>query len=216
MIAKKTLVWTLATLVLLLGTAGIAAAITNGQPDGDNHPYVGLLVFDSVFPDGSIGPAWRCSGALIAPDVVLTAGHCTDGAVAARAWFDEDVAHVLPRRHVLVEPGVIGQIHKHPGSLPDILPGQAGEDVLKTDQGSQGNLLPAGGEPRPFVAGAEAQGHLQGGLEAPVNPAFEGNILAEQHQLALVVFPGKAALGIKEKGAVEILRFPGIQQGGIQ
>ncbi|MDD3826340.1 MAG: trypsin-like serine protease [Anaerolineae bacterium] len=91
MIAKKTLVWTLATLVLLLGTAGIAAAITNGQPDGDNHPYVGLLVFDSVFPDGSIGPAWRCSGALIAPDVVLTAGHCTDGAVAARAWFDEDV-----------------------------------------------------------------------------------------------------------------------------
>jgi hypothetical protein len=23
--------------------------------------------------------------------VVLTAGHCTDGAVAARVWFDEDV-----------------------------------------------------------------------------------------------------------------------------
>ena len=53
--------------------------------------YVGLLVFDSdepgCNPDG--GPCWRCSGALIAPDVVLTAGHCTDGAYAARVWFDE-------------------------------------------------------------------------------------------------------------------------------
>ncbi len=38
-------------------------------------------------------PAWRCSGSLIAPDVVLTAGHCTDGAVAARVWFDEDVTY---------------------------------------------------------------------------------------------------------------------------
>jgi len=92
MIAKKTFVWVLATLVLFLGTAGIAAAVTNGQPDGDNHPYVGLLVFDVIDPDtGEPVPAWRCSGALIAPNVVLTAGHCTDGAVAARVWFDEDV-----------------------------------------------------------------------------------------------------------------------------
>ena len=92
MIAKKTFVWVLATLVLLLGTAGIAAAVTNGQPDGDNHPYVGLLVFDAIDPEtGDPVPAWRCSGALIAPNVVLTAGHCTDGAVAARVWFDEDV-----------------------------------------------------------------------------------------------------------------------------
>jgi hypothetical protein len=74
-----------AVLVMVLGTAGIAGAITNGQPDGDNHPYVGLLVFD--YAPGS--PGWRCSGALIAPDVVLTAGHCTEGAVAARVWFEE-------------------------------------------------------------------------------------------------------------------------------
>lgn len=92
MIAKKTFIWVLATLVLLLGTAGIALAVTNGQPDGDNHPYVGLLVFDAINPEtGEPEPAWRCSGALIAPDIVLTAGHCTDGAVAARVWFDEDV-----------------------------------------------------------------------------------------------------------------------------
>lgn len=82
-------------LVLLVTVGGLApaSAITNGQPDGDEHPYVGLLVFDIQYPDGSVGPAWRCSGALIAPNVVLTAGHCTDGAVTARVWFDEDVTY---------------------------------------------------------------------------------------------------------------------------
>ena len=73
--------------VLAAGTA--ALAITNGVPDGDNHPYVGLLVFDAA--PGQ--PAWRCSGSLISPTVVLTAGHCTDGAVAARVWFNEDVTY---------------------------------------------------------------------------------------------------------------------------
>jgi hypothetical protein len=86
---KKTLSIVTALLILVLGTAGIAGAITNGEPDAGRHPYVGLLVFD--YAPGA--PGWRCSGALIAPDVVLTAGHCTDGAVAARIWFDEDVTY---------------------------------------------------------------------------------------------------------------------------
>ena len=80
-------------LALLAVTVGIAGAITNGQPDGDDHPYVVLLVFGEEFEIGeeelAFVPYWRCSGALIAPDVVLTAGHCTDGANAARVWFDE-------------------------------------------------------------------------------------------------------------------------------
>jgi hypothetical protein len=86
---KKSIVVFILVLVLVLGTAGVASAITNGVPDGDNHPYVGLLVFDSA--PGT--PGWRCSGALIAPNVVLTAGHCTDGAVAARFWADKDVTY---------------------------------------------------------------------------------------------------------------------------
>ena len=86
---KKTIVTFIIFLALVLGTAGVASAITNGVPDGDNHPYVGLLVFD-VAPGT---PGWRCSGALIAPNVVLTAGHCTDGAVAARFWADKDVTY---------------------------------------------------------------------------------------------------------------------------
>jgi hypothetical protein len=76
-------------MALLAVTFVPAFAITNGQPDGKNHPYVGLLVFD----DAPGSPAWRCSGSLIAPNVVLTAGHCTDGAVAARIWFAEDITY---------------------------------------------------------------------------------------------------------------------------
>lgn len=79
------------TLVLLLGTVGFASAITNGQPDGNNHPYVGLVVFDVLDENGEQVPSHRCSASLLTSTVVLTAGHCTDGTVAARIWFDEIV-----------------------------------------------------------------------------------------------------------------------------
>jgi hypothetical protein len=82
-----------AAMVMVVAFATPVGAITNGSPDGNDHPYVGLLVFDAA--PGV--PAWLCSGALIAPNVVLTAGHCTDGAVAARAWFQSDVTYdVVP------------------------------------------------------------------------------------------------------------------------
>lgn len=45
-----------------------AAAVTGGVPDGDGHPYSGLLLV----------PGYTfCSGTLIDEDLVLTAGHCT-------------------------------------------------------------------------------------------------------------------------------------------
>jgi len=66
--------------------AGPVNAITNGSPDGNNHPDVCLIVFDDA-----TGPAWRASGIVLTPWVLLTAGHATDGAVAARVWTDEKV-----------------------------------------------------------------------------------------------------------------------------
>ena len=86
---RKSLVVATIVLALLVGSVGIAYAITNGEPDAGRHPYVALLIFGDETPNGFV-PWWRCSGALIAPDVILTAGHCTsDGATGARVWFAE-------------------------------------------------------------------------------------------------------------------------------
>lgn len=84
-VAQGRMAW-IFTLIMVLGVVPIVFAITNGQPDGNGHPYVGILVFD-------VGgqPHHFCSGSLIAPTVVLTAGHCTTGTTGARVWFDSTI-----------------------------------------------------------------------------------------------------------------------------
>ena len=72
--------------VLALSTIRFAEAVTDGSLDGNGHPHVGLLIFDV---EGS--PAFRCSGTLLSPTVLLTAGHCTDGTSGGRVWFEADV-----------------------------------------------------------------------------------------------------------------------------
>ena len=58
----------LVALALILGPLGTAHAVLNGQPDGDRHPYVGLVI-DTMS---------ECSGSLISPTVFITAAHCFD------------------------------------------------------------------------------------------------------------------------------------------
>ena len=71
--------------VLLLG-ASPAGAITGNYEKDFVHPYVGLVVlYDS---NGEF--AGRCSGSLLTPRVVLTAGHCVEGVSSARVYFEQD------------------------------------------------------------------------------------------------------------------------------
>ncbi len=64
-----------AALLFIFTTTGLA--ITFGQPDENNdYPNVGAMIVQE--PDGE--KYFYCSGTLIAPDVFLTAAHCTAAA----------------------------------------------------------------------------------------------------------------------------------------
>lgn len=60
-------------LVLVLIFATTAGAITWGEPDNGAHPNVGTL----LFVQNGVG-YWSCTGTMIAPRVMLTAGHCVE------------------------------------------------------------------------------------------------------------------------------------------
>jgi hypothetical protein len=72
--------------MLLFGIVGSVGAITWGQPDGNGHPNVVAIIFRR--PDGF----YSCTGTLLTPYVVLTAGHCTEdaGVVNSATWVRND------------------------------------------------------------------------------------------------------------------------------
>jgi hypothetical protein len=68
-----------------------ASRIVHGTATGAAHPAVILIVMDIAGQ-----PAFRCSGTIVAPTVVVTAGHCTGepGEFSAmRVFLESDIDH---------------------------------------------------------------------------------------------------------------------------
>lgn len=62
-------------LILTLALATTVGAVTWGEPDNGEHPFVGTL----LFVQNGVG-FYSCTGTLIEPTIMLTAGHCVEEA----------------------------------------------------------------------------------------------------------------------------------------
>jgi len=113
---KRTIFSLILALALIVGTFGVASAVTDGELDGEGHPFVGLMVAQDA--DGN--PLWRCSGTLLSPTLFLTAGHCTEVPAAhAEIWFDADVESGIPANGYPFDGQVGGTPYTHPQYDPN-------------------------------------------------------------------------------------------------
>lgn len=69
----------LALAAITIASAGPAAAITGGVPDGGGHPFVGWMYGETPQGAQTVG----CSGVLVSPTVFLTSGVCTESFLGA-------------------------------------------------------------------------------------------------------------------------------------
>jgi hypothetical protein len=90
---KRILLSLTLTLGLLAGIPATSFAVTSGTLDGNGHPNTVLLLMEI---NGA--PAFRCTGTLLSPTVLLTAGHCTNdfpgpAYSGMRVFYESDVAN---------------------------------------------------------------------------------------------------------------------------
>jgi hypothetical protein len=139
-------------------------AITDGELDGNGHPYVGLMVAQT---QGG-APLWRCSGTLVSSELFVTAGHCTEPPAAhIEIWFAADVESGIPGNGYPFNGDVGGTPFTHPDYDPNAfflrdlgvveldapvvmgtygaLPGLDSLDTLKTQRGQQNTTFTAVG-----------------------------------------------------------------------
>ena len=84
--------------VLLAATAPVMT-VTNGSPDGNRHPYVGLALQPA--PGGGF---FVCSGSFLSSTKFLTAAHC----------FDESIGVLVSPANQPPFPVVTGVVHNNP------------------------------------------------------------------------------------------------------
>jgi Trypsin len=194
--------------------AASASAITNGVPDGNAHPFVGVA---------SSGD-WFCSGTLLSPTVFLTAGHCTDA-----------FASTGEPTYVTVDPNagpssayVTGTPDTEPGffNIPPLgvgVPASVGNDlgVIVLDRpillSSYGQLPRAGSLTGPGVALTAVGYGAQGSVPAPhghvplftfvrtradVSSINDTNAIGDEFaRLSTNPGDGKGGIGIGDSGA---------------
>jgi hypothetical protein len=101
-------------MAVALAATGSAGAIVNGESDGNRHPYVVAL----GFLDANGQPSQFCTGTLLSPTLVLTAGHCTYQASGAVVW-------AAPQ--AFGPPASFGIPVTHPDFKPEISPPNTGD-----------------------------------------------------------------------------------------
>jgi len=107
---------TAAVVLSLLWVGAPSGAITDGEPDGHRHPYVGLMVAQSR----TGRTLWRCSGTLLSARLFLTAGHCTDApATHVEIWFGTDVLSGIRHNGYPNHGDVGGTPYTHPRYDPE-------------------------------------------------------------------------------------------------
>ena len=113
---KRSILALALALPMVVGAASVTTAVTDGTPDGNGHPYVGLMVAQ----DGNGNPLWRCSGTLLSATVFLTAGHCTESPAAhVEIWFDANVEAGIPANGYPRTGDVGGTPYTHPDYDPN-------------------------------------------------------------------------------------------------
>ncbi len=113
---KKMLFVLFSVIVILAVAVSPVGAVTDGELDGEGHPYVGLMVAQTA--DGT--PLWRCSGTLLSPTLFLTAGHCTEAPAAhVEIWFDADVESGIPENGYPFNGDAGGTPYTHPQYNPN-------------------------------------------------------------------------------------------------
>lgn len=113
---KKSIIAAISVITILILAVSPVSAVTDGELDGNAHPYVGLMVAQ----DANGRPLWRCSGTLLSPTLFLTAGHCTESPAAhAEIWFDADVESGIPANGYPFTGNVGGTPYTHPNYDPN-------------------------------------------------------------------------------------------------
>lgn len=91
-----------------------AHAITGGEPDGNQHPNVGMILFYEA--DGR----YRCTATLVSPTVLLTAAHCTAPTVGKTiVTFNTVIAYQPPSGVPAAANPAVGYVAADIASRPD-------------------------------------------------------------------------------------------------